>query len=251
MLVAHVRGHRVRAEELDEYARGTWLHGLDSRAKLVGVVAFVVATALLTDPALLILSLGLAIAFAAMSQVPPLHLAKAYAGALPFIAIAAVSVFLVSGYLRAGEMFLRTSSCVIALLVLASATDTYDLFAGLRRLKVPAVITTLLMLTYKFILVLGEESARMAVARKARAFSGGRSILDRRAMKTLGYSAGMTFVRSSGRADRTYEALKSRGFDGEFKFRAPKGMGAPEAAFVAWFAVTAALLLVFQAGVMT
>jgi cobalt/nickel transport system permease protein len=250
MLVAHVRGHRVRSEELDEYAKGTWLHGLDSRAKLAGVVAFVVATALLTDPMLLLASLGLSVAFAAMSQVPALHLAKAYVGALPFILIAALSVFLVSGYPRALEMLMRTSSCVLALLVLASATDTYDLFAGLRRLKVPAMITTLLMLTYKFILVLGEESARMTVARKARGFSGGRSLLDMRAMKTLGYSAGMTFVRSSGRAGSTYEALKSRGFDGEFRFRAPKGVGAPEAAFIAWFAVTAAVLIVFQVGVL-
>jgi cobalt/nickel transport system permease protein len=147
-------------------------------------------------------------------------------------------------------MIVRTSACVLALLVLASATDTYDLFAGLRRLKVPATLTTLLMLTYKFILVLGEESARMTVARKARGFSGGRSLLDRRALTVLGYTAGMTFVRSSGRADSTYEALRSRGFDGQFRFKAPRGMGAPETAFVSWFAVTAAVLIVLQAGVL-
>ena len=250
MLVAHVRGHRVRAEELDEHARGTWLHGLDSRAKLVGVVAFVVATALLTDTRLLLASLGLSIAFAAMSQVPAMHLANAFVGALPFILIAGLSVFLVAGWMDAMCMLMRTSSCVLALLVLASATDTYDLFAGLRRLKVPAVLTTLLMLTYKFILVLGEESARMAVARKARGFSGGRSILDRRALTVLGYSAGMTFVRSSGRADATYEALKSRGFDGSFRFRTPRRMGAAEGAFMSWFIVTGAVLVVLQAGVL-
>ena len=249
MLVAHVRGHRIRAEELDEYARGSWLVRLDARAKLVGDLVFVVATALLTETRLVLASLALSVAFAAMSQVPPRHLAKAYLGALPFILVASASVFLFAGAERGVDMWARTSSCVLALLVLASGTETFDLFSGLRRLHVPAIMTTLLMLTYKFVLVMADEMARMTVARRARGFGGGRSLLDRRGLRLLSYTAGMVFVRSSDRADRTYEALKARGFDKEMRPMRATRVGALDGVFIAWFATSSALLLVMQLGV--
>jgi cobalt/nickel transport system permease protein len=249
MIVFHVRGQRVRAEELDEHARATWLSRLDARAKLVGVIAFVVVSALLRDLSLVLASLALSVSFAAMSRIPALHLAKAYLGALPFIVIASVSVFLFGGLENGLAMLARTSSCVLALLVLASGTDTFDLFAGLRRLRVPALITTLLMLTYKYILMMSEELSRMTVARKARGFTGGRSLLDARGMKVVSYTAGMVFVRSADRADKAFDALTARGFDREMLPWRRSRIAAPELSFLAWFFAISAILMMLQLGV--
>lgn len=248
MIVAHVRGHHTRPEELDEHARASWLGRIDSRAKIIGVVVFVVATALLTRTELILASLSLAVAFAAMSQVPYRHLARMYLGALPFILVASASVALFAGLERGFDMWARTSSCVIALLVLASGTETFELFSGLRRLGVPKLVSTLLMLTYKYVLILGDELARMKTARRARGFKGGRSILDKRGLDVIGNTAGMVFVRASARADDGYEGLRSRGFRSDMKLmRAPR-LRAGDIAFVAWFACVSSILAAIQLG---
>lgn len=249
MVVAHVRGHHTRPEELDEHARASWLGKLDARAKIIGVVAFVIATALLTRTDLVVASLLLSVSFAAMSQVPYGHLARMYLGALPFILIASVSVFLFAGTERGFDMWARTSSCVLALLVLASGTETFELFSGLRRLRVPKLVSTLLMLTYKYILILGDEVERMKTARRARGFKGGKGLLDARGLRVISYTAGMVFVRSSARADLGYEGLRARGFRSDMRMRNAPGLRAGDVAFIAWFACLSSLLIILQLGV--
>lgn len=248
MIVAHVRGHHTKPGELDEHARASWLGKLDARAKIAGVVVFVVATALLTDTELILASLALSVSFAAMSQVPYRHLAKMYLGALPFILIASVSVFLFAGAERGLDMWARTSSSILALLVLASGTETFELFSGLRRLKVPGIVSTLLMLTYKYILILGDELDRMRTARRARGFKGGKGLFDSRGLKIISYTAGMVFVRASARAELGYEGLKARGFRSDLRAMRASKFGAAESAFVAWFACVSATLVLLQLG---
>jgi cobalt/nickel transport system permease protein len=248
MIVAHVRGHHTRPEELDEHARDSWLGGIDARAKIVGVVAFVVATALLTRTDLVLASLLVSACFAAMSQVPYRHLARMYLGAIPFILIASVSVFLFAGVERGLDMWARTSSCVIALLVLASGTETFELFTGLRRLRVPKLVSTLLMLTYRYILILGDELERMRIARRARGFRGGKGLLDSRGLKVISYTAGMVFVRAVARAEDGYEALRARGFRSDMRRMRVSRLGAGDLAFMAWFLCLSSILVMMQLG---
>lgn len=251
MIVAHVRGRHTVPGELDEHARESWLGALDARAKIVGTVVFVIATALLTRTDLVVASLLLAVSFAGMSQVPYRHLARMYLGALPFILIASVSVFLFAGVERGFDMWARTSSCVIMLLVLASGTETFDLFTGLRRLWVPKLVSTLLMLTYKYILILGDELERMKVARRARGFQGGRGLFDSRGLKVISYTAGMVFIRSSARADNGYEGLRARGFRSDMRTMKESRLRAGDLAFMAWFVSLSCVLSVLQMGVLS
>lgn len=249
MIVTHVRGHGHGLQISEEHARSHWFGRLDARAKIISIFACVVVTAVLTTPELILLALFLAATVAAASQVPYVGLAKAYAAALPFVAFASVSVFLFSGTDKGLAMLGRTSACVLFLLVLVLGTETFDLFAGLRRLKVPAILATLLMLTYRYIIVVSEEFSRMRVARKARGFGGGRSLLDRYALKVLSYTAGMVLVRSTGRADRVYEGLKCRGFTGEMTTWRTSSLSAKDGAFLASLLAASALLAMAQVGV--
>jgi len=246
MVLGHVRGQHFHAHHIDEHARSSWLWKLDARAKLVGVLAFVIAAALTTVTELVLASLCFALLIAASSMIPASHLARAYLGAAPFILIASLSVGLYGGLQTGLNMAARTSACVIVLLVLASGTETLALFAGLRRLHVPAVIATLLMLTYKFVLLLGEELSRMMVARRARGFRAGRSLADRYGLKVLSCTAGMVLVRASGRADRTYEGLKSKGFEKDFKAWRSARIRAVDGAFMAVLLAASVSLIMFQ-----
>jgi len=230
-------------------SRHSWFWRLDSRAKILGVFAFVLISAILTQRTLVFASLAISVLLAITSMVSPAGVVRSYLAALPFILLASVSVFLVAGTERGINMLARTSACVIPLLVLARGTETFDLFAGLRRLRVPALITTLLMLTHRYILLMSEELSRMSVARKARGFAGGRSLLDRYGLKVLSYTAGMVFVRTSGKADRAYEALRARGFDRDMTAWRGTRLSLPDIVFVFCFFFASVALVVFQFGV--
>lgn len=233
--------------QLHTRVRDSWFRSIDSRAKLVGVLSFVTVSAVLTDFVLIAVSLMTALSFAIASRVRPMALIKAYLVALPFIALASISVFLFVGLEQGVNMLARTSACVIPLIVLVSGTETFDLFAGLRRLKVPAVITTLLMLTHRYILVLSDELARMKIARRARGFRGGRNLLDRYGLNVVSNTAGMVLVRASARADRIYEALKAKGFNKDMSAWRTSRMDVRGAAMLVFFLVISAILVTFQA----
>ncbi len=249
MIVGHVRGHGSTIQITDEHARAHWFGRLDARAKIIGIFACVIVTALLTRPELIIIALLLALSVTAASRVPYLGLAKAYAAALPFVAFASISIFLFSGTDKGLAMLGRTSACVLLLLVLVLGTETFDLFGGLRRLRMPAVLATLLMLTYRYIIVVSEELSRMRVARKARGFRGGRNLLDRYALKILSFTAGMVLVRSTGRADRVYEGLKCRGFTGDMTMWRRSGLSARDVVFLASLVAISSVLAITQAEV--
>ena len=219
--------------------------------KIVGTFGLVVVASLITRPEIVLVALAAAVAIAAISRVFPKRLLVAYAAAFPFIAFASVSVFLFSGWERGFTMLARTSSCVILLLVLALGTETFDLFSGLRRLRVPGLITTLLMLTFRFLLLLSDELERMKISRKARGFSGGRSLLDRNALRVISFTAGMVLVRASARADRVYEGLKCKAFERDMKPWRSTSVGAVDVVFLASFAIIAGLLAFGQYGALS
>jgi cobalt/nickel transport system permease protein len=247
MIVAHVRGQG--SYRLDEHAGEVWFGKLDARAKLAGVFVFIVVSALLTRVELVFASLAVALTMTVVSMLPLDHLAKMYIAALPFILLASVSVFLFGGWERGIEMWARTSACVLLLLVLAAGTESFDLFSGLRRFRVPAIITTLLMLTQRYIQLLSEELARMTIARKARGFTGGRNLLDRYGLRIVSYTAGMVLVRSIGRGDRIYEGLKGKGFNGELMPWKKSHITILDTSFVSGLVIVAMVLLTLQLGV--
>lgn len=245
MIVANVSVGRS-IQRLDEHARQTWFSRLDPRASLLGVLAFVMTTALLTRTTLLLASAAIAIVFAASSRVSAGHLSRAYLAALPFILMASASVFVFGGVERGLNMWMRVSACTLALLTLAAGTETFNLFSGLRRLRVPAVITTLLMLTYRYLILITDEYERMKTARKARGFGGGRHIIDMKGMRVLSFTAGMVLVRSSARAELVYEGLKARGFREDMSMWKRSTIAPIDASFLAIFFTASALLLALQ-----
>lgn len=249
MIVGHTRGSSFRARQLDEHSRSSWLGRIDPRAKLIGVLCFIAVAALLTKPDLVIAALACSIIFASISKIPLRHIARAYAATLPFILLASVSVFLFTGWENGATMLARTSSCTLPLIVLVSGTETFELFSGLRRLHVPALLTSLLMLAHRYVFLLSDELSRMTVARKARGFSGGKSLLDRYGLRVISNTAGMVLVRASDRADRVFEGLRSRGFDTEMYVWRESRFGRSGVSFVVCFAAASAFLISFQLGV--
>lgn len=233
---------------VDRRAGVSALGGLDPRCKLVALLAFVVIVALLRDLTILLFALAYVLALLMISGVPARHLAGRFALAVPFALLGALSVYLSSGIGAAVAMFVRISTCVLAILLLSGTTPFFDMLKGLQRLRVPRIFVNLLLFTYRYLFVISDEMGRMSVARKARGARRGRSLLDRAAMKNVSFTAGMVLVRAHERGVRMHDALRSRGFDGEIRTLTKFHAGALEAVFAVKVLAFSALLVCAEWG---
>jgi cobalt/nickel transport system permease protein len=102
---------------------------------------------------------------------------------------------------------------VLSMLVLSSTTEFPALLQGLERLGLPRVMVMLFSFMYRYLFVMVEEVNRMRLARDSRN-------LGRKRMwqiRSVGNMIGTLFLRSYERGERIYQAMVSRGFEGEVR----------------------------------
>lgn len=116
----------------------------------------------------------------------------------------------VSGLYAAWGIVAKGSLGVAASLTLAATTSARELPLALSRLRVPALLTSVLTLMIRYIDVLTAEAGRMRTARLSRGDSP-RALHQAVAIAT---GLGALFLRSYERGERVYAAMLSRGFDG-------------------------------------
>lgn len=122
-------------------------------------------------------------------------------------------------------------------LVASSGMD--KICAALRRLRVPKILVTQLLLTYRYIFLLLEQAATVAQAYSLRApRQKGVHI------KVWGSLAGQLLLRSVDRANALYDSMRLRGFSGEYYYAGETGK--PRSGDLAYFAVMLALLLLLR-----
>lgn len=220
-------------EELS--GKGTAVHALHPRAKLVITFAYIIAVVsfgrydiLGTVPFFLYTAIACALA-----ELPMGTLSKRFLIALPFCAFAGLTnlaldrqaAFAVGGaeitfgLLSMITIVLRTYLCVMSVFILISATPFPCLTRELRRMHMPQVFIMLIEMIYRYIGVLMDEAAGMGIAYKLRSVKA-KGI----AMKDVGPFIGQLALRSFDRGERVYAAMACRGFGGEFPERGPVKM---------------------------
>ena len=100
---------------------------------------------------------------------------------------------------------------LMASFLLIATTPIDSLCAALRKLHVPSILTTLLLLTYRYIGVMLEEVSIMTEAYSLRA-PGQKGIH----ISAWGSFLGQLLLRSMDRAEALYHSMLLRGFRGEF-----------------------------------
>ncbi len=108
----------------------------------------------------------------------------------------------------------KTIAIVTLVVTLLDSAPLYELAEGAAGLGVPRLFVHLVLLTHRYIFVLGEEFSRLRRALRVRGF---RSRINRRTFATIGNVAGSLFVRGHERAERVHHAMAARGFDGVFR----------------------------------
>jgi len=201
----------------------TFLHKLHPTMKLLTTAVFVVVAASFDRYAFgrLIPYVFYPTLLVALSETPYAMLFKRFLIALPFCLLAGIGnvifdrapaftiggVTVSCGVVSFFTILFKAYLCVMAVLLLVSATPLAELTASMRRLKIPAVFTAIFEMTYRYIGVLFEEAYSMYVAYSLRS-GAGKGI----AVRDMGSFVGQLLLCSFDRAERVYNAMKCRGY---------------------------------------
>ena len=123
-------------------------------------------------------------------------------------------------------LLLKGVFCLQASFLLISTTRIEEICAALRKIRVPSLFVTLLLLTYRYVTVMAEEVLVMTQAYSLRAPG----------QKGIHYSAwgsflGKLLIRSRDRAQELYSAMLLRGYRGEFPHAQSAAGGFPDVAY--------------------
>lgn len=129
----------------------------------------------------------------------------------PLLQIGNVAVS--SGVISMITLMLKGVFALMASFLLIATTPMDSLCAALRKLHVPSLLVTLMLLTYRYVAVMMEEVSVMTEAYHLRA-PGQKGIH----ISAWGSFLGQLLLRSMDRAEDLYESMQLRGFRGEFYY---------------------------------
>ncbi len=215
---------------MEELAAGNSpVHRLHPLAKLLVTVLYIVLTvsfpkyrlsgvaAMVLFPVFLFQATGLSLSacFYKLRLVLPLVLAVGVAN--PFLDRAPM-LYLGTLPVSGGVISMLTLMCkgvfsLMASYLLAATTRIDALCASLRKLRVPELLVTLFLLTYRYIAVMAEQVGVMSDAYALRA-PGQKGVH----VSAWGSFLGQLLLRSMDRATELYQSMRQRGFDGGYRY---------------------------------
>ena len=115
------------------------------------------------------------------------------------------------GFISLFTLFLKGLLTVLATYSLIATTSIEKICYGLKVLRIPSIIITQILLTYRYLHLLLEESHRVTQAYELRAPSS-----TGIAFSEWGSLLGKFLLRSVDRAEQVYNSMLLRGFRGDF-----------------------------------
>ena len=131
----------------------------------------------------------------------------------PLFRIGSVNVS--GGVVSMVTLMLKGVFCLMASFLLMATTQIDDLCRALRKIHCPKMITSLILLTFRYTSVLLDQVSEMTQAYSLRA-PGQKGIH----ISAWGTFLGQLLLRTMDRAEDLYEAMMLRGFSGEFHYAA-------------------------------
>ena len=209
----------------DLAARDTWLNRLGPLPKLLAVALYLAVTLSFGRYQLSgVLGMGLwPLLVLELADFAPADALRAFAPAaallavvglcnLPFdraVLLHAGPLAVTGGMLSLGVLLAKGLFCFLAVWVLIASTGMEAVCAALQQLHFPRVLTTTILLIYRYIILLLQEGNRLATAYALRA--PGQKGIHFRAWGSL---LGQLLLRSIDRAQLVYESMQLRGFAG-------------------------------------
>jgi cobalt/nickel transport system permease protein len=211
---------------------------LDPRVKILASLFFILTTVILPERAWLSQGIlfGMLILLSITAQLGPFYTVRRAFVALPFILAALPIPFLTpgpvqwvvpglgwivtsTGLIRFLTILVRTWIAVQAGILLSATTEVSDLLWGLKALRAPRLIVSIVGFMVRYLFILFDEALRMLRARASR--SPKMPGVKRPGLvwqgRMVGMMVGSLFLRSLDRSERVHAAMVSRGYDGEMR----------------------------------
>jgi cobalt/nickel transport system permease protein len=206
--------------------RDTFVHRLDPRVKVVATMLFLFTVVSFPkyEVAALVPFFLFPMLLATIGEIPVRFILRKVLLVSPFAIMIGVfnpfldsaTIAVISGIpVSAGmvsflSILLKFTLTVSAALLLVATTSFPGVCHALRRLGLPSLFVSQLLFLYRYLFVLMEEAMRITRAREMR------SVGSRGAgIRVVARLVGVLFVRTVDRAERIYQAMLSRGFQGD------------------------------------
>ena len=147
------------------------------------------------------------------------------------------------GLMKAFDILLKANAIVLTTLSLLGTLEAVTLGHALARLKVPPALVHLLLFTVRYIEVLHMEYRKLRTAMQCRCF---RPSNRWHTYRSVGYLVGMLLIRSFERSERILNAMKCRGFNGEFHLLDSIAFRRQDMAFASAASLVMLTLLAFE-----
>lgn len=224
------------------------VHRLDARVKILTTAVFIITVMSLPryEVSALIPFVMYPLVLMVVGGIPPGCILLKLLVAAPFAmavgifnplldrhTVVTIGIYGISGgWLSFASITVRFILTVSAALTLLACTGIQRLCAGLERMGVPQVFVVQIELLYRYLFVIVMEGARMLRAVELR--SPNRGALR---LRTYAALVGSLLLRSMDRAQRVYQAMNARGFDGRMRVLRPGVWGVGDWFFlVGWLA---------------
>jgi cobalt/nickel transport system permease protein len=232
----------VHHAAMDRWSRkSSVLHTLDARAKIAVLLVFLVMLSLTQSENRVALALDFALLLTGVvASGLPVHKLLPRAGiVLPFSATFAAMSWLAGDHARALALLEKTYLSALAVLLVVSVTPLPALLDGLRWLRVPRLLLTVMQFLYRYLFVISEQAQHMRLAAAARR---GLGRARRSQFQFAGGALAVLFARSHERAAGIHRAMLARGYQGKLSVLPAKPFLWSDAAFAV--CVTALCLLI-------
>jgi len=218
----------IAADDLSR--KSGFLQSLDPRAKAAGFLLLVITAGLLRNLALLGVLFGMTLVLGFVSRIPLSFFLKRVLLFIPlFTAVIAIPALFTTpgaplwhigahisvteqGLLAAAFLFARVTVSLSLGILLILTTCWTDLLAALRWFRLPALVVSVVAMTYRYIFLFLHTANNMFMARRSRTvvrFSGAAN------RRWLGQTMAATLAKSQHLSEEVYLAMLSRGYSGE------------------------------------
>jgi cobalt/nickel transport system permease protein len=211
-LSSQLRDRSMRHDFLDRYSRmDSPVHRIPAMIKFIGSIGLIIV--IIAAP-LVSYSVfpGVAVILLTtlfLSRIPRMFvIQRLFFLELFILGIALLSLFQPHGGIKFFTIILRSTLCILTVILLSNTTQFSEILVVLRRLYIPKIFITVLALLYRYLFVLIDETERMHRARVSRTFVNKK----RQVWYTMATLIGQLFVRSTERAEKIYAAMIARGW---------------------------------------
>ncbi|MFZ5448969.1 MAG: cobalt ECF transporter T component CbiQ [Thermodesulfobacteriota bacterium] len=204
-------------------------HRLDPRGKIVAAALFAVLIAVSQSYIATLAGLALALIWLALARLPVKKVLVRLLVVNSFIFFLWIVLPLThpgeavlhwgpltatrQGLIFTGLITLKSNAIIIALIALIATVPIVTLGQAMHKLRLPDKLCHLLLFTYRYLYVFEQEFHRLVQAMKIRGFQPRTNL---HTYRSYAYLAAMLLVRSFDRAERVFQAMLCRGFNGTF-----------------------------------